>query len=192
MKIGLDFDGVVVDSHRLKATLLKEVFQSDVPIEACRNHIQRHCGIRMHKEYLHVQRLVYENKTYHERLEFMPGAERRIKQLRDRRHELTIISSRSPQAATLGLSWLKTRKLDVPFIPTGRHASKAATAKQLGLDCFVDDDLVKLNQLMGTVSKLYLFRQPHNAMIKDAGPHIEIVKSWAEVGKSLSVFTEVY
>lgn len=191
MKIGLDFDGVVVDSHGLKSALLKEVFGTDVPPEACRKTIQMHCGKKAFKQYRHVQRLVYETKKYHSRLEFMPGALRRIQQLQARGHELFIVSSRSPQAGQLARQWLRAQALDIPFIATGRHDSKVPTAQRLALDCFVDDDLLKLAQLMGTVPRLYLFRQPHNAAISYAGPHIEVVKSWAEVGKSLSGLTEV-
>lgn len=187
MKIGLDFDGVFVDSHGLKSQLLKEIFGADVPVEACRRIIQEHCGRKAFKQYRTVQRLVYETKQYHQRLEPQPGALRRIQQLKERGHTLIILSSRSPQAAALARQWLAAKDVSLPFYATGRRdSSKAVLARELQLDAFVDDDLIKLAQLIGIVERLSLFRQPHNAHINDAGPKIEIVRSWAEIGKSFS------
>ncbi|MCK9360820.1 hypothetical protein M0Q28_01155 [Patescibacteria group bacterium] len=191
MRIGLDFHGLVVDSHGLKATLLKELYNAEVPVEACRKLVQKHCGQKAFKRYRHVQRLVYETKKYHERLEPVSGALRRIQQLVERKHELFIVSSSSPQAASLARQWLKAHEVDLPFIASGRRVSKAPVVTELRLDWFYDDDLLKLTQLMGVVPNLGLFRQPHNANIIDAGPNIVVVKSWAEVGKTPSGLTEM-
>lgn len=186
MIIGLDFDGVIVDSHGLKATLLKEIFDEDVPVEACRKVIQIHRGKKAYKQYCHVQRLVYETKKYHRRLEFMPGALRRIRYLQERGHEIVIISSRSPMSAILAKQWLKEHELDIKLIASGRNGSKAPAAHKLKLDVFIDDDLIKLVQLMGIIPALYLFRQPHNLAIKNTGQNIRIAESWADIGRPLS------
>jgi len=186
MKIGLDFDGVIVDSHGLKATLLKETCGVDIPVEACRKVIQVHRGKKAYKDYCYVQRLVYETKKYHQRLEFLPGAHKRIRQLQDRGHEIVIISSRSPMSAILARQWLKAHDMDIKLIANGRNGSKAPAAQKLKLDTFIDDDLIKLVQLMGVVPALYLFRQPHNLSITNTGQNIRIVESWADIGRPFS------
>jgi hypothetical protein len=186
MKIGLDFHGIVVDSHGLKSTLLKEIFGADVSVGDCRKATQKPRGKEVYKQYCYVQRLIYETKAYHRRLEPTPGALQGIRELRELGHELVIVTSSSPQAAALGRQWLDTHELDIPLIASGRWPSKTRVVRKLKLDALVEDDLPKLKLVMGIVSRLYLLRQPHNLSIVDAGPNIVIAESWAEIVKILS------
>ncbi len=186
MKIGLDFHGIVVDSHGLKSTLLKEIFGVDVSVGDCRRVTQQPRGKEVYKQYCNVQRLIYETKAYHRRLEPTPGAPQGIRELRELGHELVIVTSSSPQAAALGRQWLDTHGLDIPLIASGRWPSKTRVVRKLKLEALVEDDLPKLKRVMGIVPRLYLLRQPHNRSIVDAGPNIVIAESWAEIVKILS------
>jgi beta-phosphoglucomutase-like phosphatase (HAD superfamily) len=186
MKIGLDFHGVVVDSHGLKSTLLKEIFGADVSVGDCRKVTQKPRGKEVYKQYRHVQRLIYETRAYHRRLKPTPGALQGIRELRGLGHELVIVTSSSPQAAALGRRWLDTHELDIPLIVSNRWPSKTRAVRKLKLDGLVEDDLPKLKLVMGVVPWLCLLRQPHNLSIVDAGPNIGIAESWAEIVKTFS------
>lgn len=179
---------MVVDSHGLKAKLFKEIFDIHVPVEACRRHRMLWMGDEALRQYEHVQTLVYETGAYHQRLEPMPGAVRRIKQLHARGNKLFSVTSRSTQATMLAEYWLTLHDLqkEITIVGVGRNVSKRQAAIDLKLDALADDDLPKLKECVGAVKNLYLFRQPHNNSVTDPGDGIQIVRGWNAMFRSLS------
>lgn len=199
-RVGLDFDGFIADTHQAKADLIYEKFGIRIPVEKCRHNklVQEPDDGKLLEYYRYVQKLIYEERYYSDLVKPMPGCLRRLRQLaleRDgegnRKYELYVLSSRSPEAARLAMFWLESHgilELGVQFVGVGREGGKDKAARQRLLDLYFDDDLNKLVHIKASVNpspQLFLFRQPHNkGILPPEG--ISLVGSWANVCKCIS------
>ena len=87
---------------------------------------------------------------------------------------MKIVTSRDGVAAQIATNWLAQHGITVPLHGNGK-GSKAAPCSDR--DFFIDDDLDKLEELVGTVPHLYLFGWGYN---KDAKlpESIGRIESW--------------
>jgi hypothetical protein len=198
-RVGLDFDGCIADTHQAKSDLIFEMFGVRIPIEKCRRKkLVLEDDPQLLEHYRYAQKLIYEERYYSNRVCPMPGCIRRLKQLAvetDRegkqKYEFYVLSSRSPEAARLAMSWLEGHgilELGVQFVGVGREGGKDRAARQRRLDMYFDDDLHKLVQISANVSpppQLFLFEQAHNRGIV-APDGIQPVNSWDNVCKRIS------
>lgn len=176
MKIGLDFDGVIANSHPLKALAAKEKFGVEIPIEQFRKKVVVGTRLLTAEQYREVGVLAmngsYPIPPVLDVLVYLPLL------LRDR-HLLSIITSRTKEALEFAKKWLAEYHLpDLPIQGVGYGLSKAKACE--GLDVYIDDDLEKLLPLVGQVRNLLFFSWPWNLHEKQP-VGITRVSSWYEL-----------
>jgi hypothetical protein len=188
MKIGLDFDGVIANSAKLKAKVARELFHIDVPD----NEFGRHIVVEERKlltleEYRLVQRKVYNETDDISFLEPNKDALEYIEKLQADEHVLSVITSREGGALNFAKRWLAHYNLNIPIEGVGVGRDKTPVAG--GLQAFVDDTLSKLAPLAGTVEYLFIFSWPYNLHQNEAGIAIR-VHSWSELYEEISKVSE--
>jgi uncharacterized HAD superfamily protein len=185
MKIGLDFDGVITDSDKLKAELAFELFGKKIKPEQANKKYLFSNNVLTKEEYTKVQQYAYINDKFHNRLEEIPGAIAGLRSLLEK-HEIKIITSRDGEALRLAKEWLKARDIECEMSGMGYGVSKHSA--MTGEDVFVDDDLPKLEQLKGVVGRLILFNS-RGIFAEESAEDIlvERVSSWDDLLKVLPI-----
>lgn len=182
MKIGLDFDGVIVDSAAMKARQIKSRFGVVLP------HAVFHRGSIMRggapgitfRQYNEAKRDVYWRAPTASEMIPIPGAIWYANKLADDGHSIFVISSRSRRAARFARSWCKQKRLPLTLVMgVGMdRMDKSEAARKCGLDVFVDNDLEKLILLGSVVRHKFLFTW-HNNKHDDVGGVAERVFGWS-------------
>jgi len=183
MIIGLDFDGVVMDTQRLKVFAAMSMYGLSIPgshLES--SYIKANpTSLISLEEYHALQEEIYVRNTFKTEVRFVDQAERAINTLLSNGHVLHIITSRDERA---GLEQVKTLLstvgLDIPAHGIGYNNSIRDKCQELGLNVFVDDDLEKLISLMGAVPHLYLFNTA-STQLTNLPPGIQVVSFWSEL-----------
>ena len=158
MNIGLDFDDVIANSHSLKPIVARVLYGVEIDPSKFRKDLI--VGYLLTAdEYLTVVREVYLGKYP---MAPVSGALETIRLLQNEGHILRIVTSRSIEGGELvpAQVWMEEHHLDIPIVGVGYGKSKAEVCQ--GLDIFVDDDSVKLHQLVGIAPHLLFFCWPHN------------------------------
>jgi len=173
MKIDFDFDGVVVNSHPLKAIIAKERFGVDIPPEQFRREIVLAGGLLSREQYREVGRLAM-NGSYP--IPPVPEVFLYLSLLLNGKNLVRIVTSRTGEDLEFAKKWLAEHDLpDLPIIGTGYGLPKTEVCNES--DVFVDDDLEKLLPLMGVIPNLLFFSWPWNAHEKEPDC-IHRVSSW--------------
>jgi len=186
MKIGLDFDGVINNLGRLKASVAKKLFNKDLFPQ---DHIDRNFvienGFLTEEEYKAIQNFAYAEK---EALSFMhevDGAFTHVQKLLNDGHTIKIITIRSEEKG-LGNAkeWLSQNNFPhLEIIGVGLEGNKGIHAKDL--DVFVDDSLLHLYHLNDIVPHRFLFNWGYNKKY-DEKEYARRVYSWEELYKKIS------
>lgn len=175
MKIGLDFDGVISDCGDLKSIGAKELYDVEIAPRDFKKEIVLPNGWLTADQYRNIQEAVYatrlglQMKPVPEMSSYLP--------LLAQFFEVVIITSRTNKALAIAQEWTLNQGLDLPFVGVGR-GSKAVAAT--GFDAFVDDDLDKLEPLVGVVPYRFLFSWGYNSHL-DAGKVATRVATWKEL-----------
>lgn len=157
MRIGLDFDGVCVDSHPLKAVIARELFGVDIPSDFFQRKWVLESNLLTPEEYQRVGDVLFSRKH---QLPEVKNAVGSIKKLLASGQHCEIITSRSGVTLEPVHLWMETEGLALPVTGVGYGISKEMACR--GLDVFVDDDVTKLTPLVGCVETLIHFRWSHN------------------------------
>lgn len=160
LKIGLDFDGVIMDNTKMKAaqikqsygiSLLPRVFNRSFTAEGAPRGLTRW-------QYIEAKREVYWRPRSVQHMIPIPGAIDCIRQLLTAGHKIVVICSRSRRSAGLVREWLCDHGLPLAVEHVGmRNDDKSEAARKHALDVFVDNDLAKLRKLDGVVPHKILF-----------------------------------
>lgn len=158
MKIGLDFDGVIINWAQLKSDCIKLLFNVNLsPKNTCRSFAVRQKILYEH-EYDEMLKFLYENEAAFQLMRPMPGAITFIKILLAQNNDIKIVTARSSRALNLK-EWFNKFKIDVPIKYTAGAKKDVASN---GLDIFLDDDYRHLKHLVGVVPKLFLMSWWYN------------------------------
>lgn len=177
MKIGLDFDGVIADSHPLKSVIAKQMFGVDIPPDKFFKEYIVEAGLSI-DQYKKVKENLYFND--HD-ISPIKDAPIRISLLLEQGHDIKIITSRTGETLEKAKNLLKKYNLNLPVVGVGYGVSKVPASE--GLDVFIDDDIEKLIPLAGVVKHLLLFSSPYkNNKYKD----VICVKSWNDIYKYIT------
>lgn len=182
VKIGVDFDDVIVDCHSLKPILVNAMFDVDVPLETFSKDFLIENNLLSAEEYLQMGRKLFSED--HPMLPIDSSLET-IGKFVSEGHDVAIVSSRSEEDGTLkpAINWMKKYNLDVPITGVGYKNSKRDTLK--GFDVFIDDDPDNLISLVGVVPHLLLFSSLQNKNQEVPVGAIR-VSSWDEVYKYIN------
>jgi hypothetical protein len=178
MRIGLDFDGVISDCGDLKCKAAKRLFGVDIPPERFKKELVVGEGILTYDQYRHLQQVIYGTHEYGELMEPVPGVLEGIARLRGDGHEVRVITSRDGETLEVARAWADRRGLAIDFTGVGHGASKADAAA--GLDFYVDDDIDKLEPLVGVVPHRALFSWGYNSHVDAEGVAVRVA-SWQEL-----------
>lgn len=155
MKIGLDFDGVISDCGRLKSDGAKRLYGLDIPPERFKTELVVGAGILTLEQYRNLQRPIYENSEIGLSMLPVDGVFEFIPKLQQDNHDLVIVTSRNEGSCYIAKEWMKKQNLSLKLIGVGGRVKKIEACR--GLDVYVDDDLDKIESLVGVVPYRFLF-----------------------------------
>lgn len=186
MKIGFDFDGVITDCGDLKSIAAMELYGVNIPPKDFKKEIVVGRGLLTAKQYRELQRVIYETKEWGLRIEMVDdGIPSYLNHLDREGHKLVVVTSRGGVALDVAKEWSRRQNIDhyFEFVGTGGQSKVEALR---GFDLYVDDDLDKLEPLVGIVPQLLLFSWGYNMHIPVNGI-AERVSSWMELHRVIKV-----
>lgn len=174
MKIGLDFDGVISNCGQLKTEGARRMYGVEIPPEKFKKEIVIGEKLLTSEQYRTLQRAIYGTRELGLLMEPVDGVLRFLPLLVAEGHTILVVTSRGDVELQIAKEWSVLRGLQLDFVGVGYGASKADAA--IGLDLYVDDDLDKLEPLVGIVPNLFLFSWGYNIHV-DTGS-IPRLDSW--------------
>lgn len=177
MKIGIDFDGLLSDCGLLKSEAALELYGVEIHPHQFKRELVVGRGLLTHDQYRELQYKIYGTRPLGFSMKPVPGAFVYIRQLLRDGHDLLVVTSRSGEQLAIAEEWTNDLGLDLPFVGVGYGKSKAQAAR--GLDVFIDDDLDKLEPLVGVVPHRFLFSWGYNKHLSE-GAVASRVASWQE------------
>ncbi len=182
MKIGLDFDGVISDCGKLKSDAAKKIYGLDIPPEKFKKEIVIGEGHLTAEQYRNLQKIIYGTREVGFLMEPVVGMLESVPQLLALGHKFLIVTSRGEVELEIAKEWSVKKGLALDFIGVGYGVSKASACA--GLNVYIDDDLEKLEPLVGIVPHRFLFSWGYNSHI-DEGSIAKRVGSWQELCKTI-------
>jgi len=178
MKIGLDFDGVISDCGKLKSDGARKLYGVDIPSAKFKKEIvvgEKHLTAEQYRE---LQKIIYGTREIGFLMELVDGVIEFLPRLIADGHTVLVVTSRGEVELEIAKEWSVRQGLQLNFVGVGYGNSKADAAN--GLDFYVDDDLDKLEPLIGIVPHRFLFSWGYNAHV-DVGNVAKRVSSWKEL-----------
>jgi len=132
------------------------------------------------EQYEFLRGQIYGTREMGLQMREVPEMREYVQRLKLEGHNLAIISSRGnkksdPGKIEIAREWMELHNLSIPFVGVGEGVSKVDACR--GLDAYIDDDLDKLEPLVGRVSNLFLFSWDYNLHIP-AEKIAKRVNSW--------------
>ena len=162
-KLGLDIHGVILDDGLLKSRVAQLLYQTEIaPIDCTTQIVVREKKLLTLEQYTELQRYVYHIDFIGQQMPLLHGAKEFITYFA-RDFKLIVVTSNYGRSLKLSYEILQRHGLlqYLEIHHAGPGESKADVARHLGLDAYVDDDLHKLETLIGLVPELYLFGNKH-------------------------------
>lgn len=184
MKIGLDFDGVISDCGKLKSENAKRFYNIDIPPRSFKREFVVNHGILTSEQYDLLLDKIYGTRQIGLNMEPVEGALEFLPILKKENDELVIITSRKEGGTKIAREWMQRYGLDIKLIGIGGSVSKAQACN--GLDVYVDDDLNKLEPLIGIVPYRFLFSQDYNTDVFVPENIATRIKSWSHLYEEIS------
>lgn len=180
MSIAVDFDGVIVDTSKLKSEGLARRGFERAPADTDRDAVLA----------FGVPLAVYEEAAFTAnviRLREAPlvaGVREALSTLVSRGHQIVLVTSRKDHEVESVRSFVKAHSLPVQEVLHTRRAHKAQTLIESGAEVIVEDTVSKLENLPSSIRKIWL-RQPWNAYQKPR-EDLEVAESWSEIVEMLT------
>ena len=178
MKIGLDFDGVISDCGKLKADCAKSLYGVNIPGSQFKRDFVIGNGWLTEEQYREITKAVYYTREIGIHMEPVEGALSGVPKLVKDGHKVSVITSRRDTELEIAKEWSAKQGLPLEFVGVGYRNNKVQAAS--GLDVYVDDDLHKLEPLVGVVPNLFLFSWEHNQHVNEDGVAVR-VPSWKQL-----------
>lgn len=174
LKIALDGDGVLADTHELKRLVIQEFYGKILP-RNCFFEEQVLGPILSLSEYRNVFDAVYASPQWGvERLQPMADIRFCYAELLAMRHELSVVTARAdrPERPVLLMfeAWQDRHALNRSALFSSHGGSKSRMLQELQPDVFLDDHPQHIAEAVGCgVPHVFLFHHPYN---EDMGiPH---------------------
>ena len=178
LHIGLDFDGVICDCGQLKSVAAERLFGVNIPAAEFKKELVVGRGLLTTEQYRFLQKEIYGSLELGMAAEPVPGMKDKLARLRADGHHVRVITSRTDETLDVARHWTARHGLTLEFTGVGQGAPKTEAVR--GCDLYVDDDLDKLQPLVGVVPHLYLFSWGYNRHV-DATNVAARVASWEEL-----------
>ena len=178
MKIGLDFDGVISNCAKLKSDCAKRLFSVYIPGTQFKKDFVLENGWLTEEQYQEITKAVYYTREVGTLMEPVDGTLSFVPKLLKDGHTVLVITSREKINLEIAREWMERHRLPLDLVGAGLHNSKAHAAT--GLDVYVDDDLPKLEPLVGVVPNLFLFSWGYNQRFNETGIAVRVF-TWKEL-----------
>lgn len=178
MKIGLDFDGVISDCGKLKSEGANNLYGVNISSGQFQKELVVGKGLLSLEQYQELQRKIYNTKEIGFIMKPVDGMLFYLPKLIADGHTVLVVSSRNETGLEIAKEWAVLRNLTLEFVGVGYGNSKAQAT--VGLDVYVDDELGKLEPLIGIVPNLFLFSWDYNQHLSEGG-FVKRVFSWEEL-----------
>jgi len=176
LRIGIDFDGVIVDHRPHKLKLAGALGFSLEPWQTNTNVMQDYMS---EDAYRSVQKPLYDELTV-----LAPAVAGALETLARLPGELYVVSARRPENTLSARAWMAKHGLHalvpperVIFCASGRD--KREHVERLGISLFLDDKISYLGHLPDSMRRV-LFDEDGIAARLTVPPEFEVVKSWSE------------
>ena len=175
MKIGLDFDGVITDCGRLKSEGARKLYGVEISPDDFKKELVVGKGILTAEQYRDLQRQIYDSRDIGLTMLPVDGVLEFVPKLQQKGYDLIIVTSR--RELEIPKEWSKLHRLHFNMVGVG-EGSKAGACS--GLDVYIDDDLDKLEPLVGIVPNRYLFSWGYNKHIDVPENLAKRIESWSQ------------
>ncbi|MBT3303914.1 hypothetical protein HN592_00845 [Candidatus Woesearchaeota archaeon] len=156
MKIGLDFDGVIHNSAKLKSRVCEDLYGKQLPLENC--DATKLNGVISLEHYRELQETVASSEKYAKFMEAIPEAIETIKKLIADGHNVSVVTARINNKLNIARTWLKEQGVEILFEGVGQDRSKKEKCEEC--DVYIDDTAKLLEDL--NVKHKFLFSWPYN------------------------------
>ncbi len=183
MKIGIDFDGVILDSERALKFYAEyySYFELDEKLRKRSDFVaQEYCfdWTSEEEKQFYKKYFILASKT----APFVAGAKEILKKLKEEGHELYIISNRGVRdyADETKLALDRLKELNIEFDGfVWNNKNKAEVCKNLGIEMMIDDSPVNAKTFIGTNIKMLFFKDVK--IEKVFADNIKQVDSWMDI-----------
>ena len=188
MKIGIDLDGVVVDTYRHTIKFYNSLFKSEIDIEEFPAHtkmVKYLIGTYSFKEE-QAKKYWYDNMLQiFSEAKPLEGAAETINKL-SQEHEVYFISAREdlPGVREVTEKWLADNNIVVDNNLFLTQGSKGILAKDMGIDLFIEDAPHHIKTLNDEGIPVIIMETKYNT-IPELKNH-QAVKGWGEVTSYVS------
>ncbi len=160
--IGLDFDGVMGSTIKLKHRMAKELYGVEgISDNRFKEGFVVDAGLMTKQQYRAMMNIVCGDRSVGLAMEPITGVDIYVPQLKKEGHRLIVITSREGSELDVVKEWCELRNFDLEYRSVGYGKDKKAAAADVSV--YIDDDVSKLIPLIGSVPHLFLFTQEHNA-----------------------------
>lgn len=166
MRIGLDLNGVIVDSTRIKVQLARQFYGIQLdPGNSVRMTLDHRIPETVYNS---LQSLTYWTSALLE-APAMPEAVRTLQKLEGSDHEVFAVTRLAPEGVQFGRQWLAEHQLSRErLISVGRGGQKSWVLRA-NFDVYVDDHPHILQDLQGVVPFRFLIDAPYNQGVHEDG-----------------------
>lgn len=184
---GIDYDGTIADTNRVKAAWIRERLGREVDPQACdRTSCVPIIGAASYEA---MAAVVYERESS---LKAPPvaGALDALRALREH-GQVYVLSARLPHRLVFAREWLELHGAGefADALLSSADSDKLSVCKQHGIDVLVDDDERHLVPVVKQGLQAVLLKVDFNGdMMPPAG--VQFCRSWAEVLKKIGLRTE--
>jgi hypothetical protein len=187
MKIGLDFDGVVANTPKLKSDFAKKMYGIEIDPYFFGSPYVTENGLLSKKDHLKLKFFLYNDASIIPHFEPVEGALTFINKLREDGHHVEIITARPGITARRANEWLKHHSINIELTGVGFIRSKARAARDL--DVFVDDLLINLYNLVDTVPHRFIYSWGYNEIYRESGIATRI-HTWKELYDHIKILSK--
>ncbi len=184
LRFGFDFDGVIADCTALKLEQAYKMYNVNLLPERAKEHLVVEDGLMTREEYRALMHVVCGTHEVGLNMKEIEGAISFLRFLSEGNRDLIIVTSREDKEVEVAKEWLRLRGLEIKIVSSGYKKDKIEALR--GFYFYIDDDLIKLQSLLGIVPRLFLLSNEHNkADLVPAG--ITRIESWEELKVGLVV-----
>lgn len=179
---GLDYDGVIADTNKIKSALIKELWKIEIsPFLTDKTSIIKNKTLNPEQYESLIETAMGEKHSL--LAQEVPGAREALKAL-SKKGKVHIITARTLERSKYAKEWLKKHELldyitDFHCTDEGRISSKEKVCKELGINILVDDDEGQLTNINSKTLKLILFKDGATNKPKPQ-TNIKIARNWEE------------
>ncbi len=189
MRIGIDFDGVIIDTSQVKIMFCQDKFGVTIsPERICGGGAKMKQGGPLNPtQYIEMKDFDFGEGTLLG--EVVKDAKEVLGRFIADGHKVIIVTSRHLKGGRMAQKFLKQHKIPYHHFVSigdkkqykGEEMTKRIAINVLKLGALIDDQYPTLSVASGTGAKLFLFNQPWNESIKIVHPDILRALGWKHI-----------